>query len=40
MLNVATHFGASNYQNETLNEVWNVIKFEKQIANVSFFDTI
>lgn len=37
MLNTAMHFGAQNVQNETLNEIWEVIRFEKMIANVCYF---
>lgn len=34
MLKTAQHFGADNKNNETLNEIWEVIKFEKKIVNV------
>lgn len=34
ILATASHFGAKNHQNETMDEVWEMIKFEKQLANV------
>lgn len=34
ILATAIHFGAKNYQNETMDEIWEMIKFEKQLANV------
>lgn len=35
MLNTAMHFGAQNVQNETINEIWEVIRFEKMVANIA-----
>ncbi|XP_075676029.1 endothelin-converting enzyme homolog [Dermatophagoides pteronyssinus] len=35
ILATAIHFGAKNYQNETMDEIWEMIKFEKQLANIA-----
>ncbi|XP_075587625.1 neprilysin-1-like isoform X2 [Dermatophagoides farinae] len=35
ILATASHFGAKNHQNETMDEVWEMIKFEKQLANIA-----